>query len=60
MPTKQYTFAANQYDNGWITSSRLFDTLAEAAEAAKQFLIVCAENDVPCDVRLIVHHQAES
>lgn len=55
---ERYSFAANQYDNGWITSARLFDTAEEAAQAAKEFLLVCLENGVPCDVRLIINRKA--
>jgi hypothetical protein len=59
VPKQRYGFAANQYESGWITSSQLFDTPEEAAQAASKFMLVCLENAVPCDVRLLVNRSSE-
>jgi hypothetical protein len=60
---ERYSFAAREgvvrfpgpEDDGWRTSGRLFDSIEAAGEAAKQWLVVCFENGVPCEVRLVVN-----
>ena len=53
----QYTFATREAQD-WITSGRLFDTIEEAGNAAKEWLVVAFENGLCVDVRLITHREA--
>lgn len=52
---KKYTFQINwsyPFVQGWKTSGKRFNTIEEAANAAKEWIVTSAENDCMMEVRL--------